>query len=85
MSTEALLLTPEEILALTGYRQPAAQLAELRRQGFQRARRNPAGTVVLERDHYVAVCAGQYGVSPSGEEQPKLRSQRAKHDAGRRA
>ena len=30
---------PDELQALTGYKQPAAQLAELQRQGYWRARR----------------------------------------------
>lgn len=47
-----LLLTPDELLALTGYKQPAAQLAELQRQGYWRARRAPiTGRVILERAH----------------------------------
>lgn len=54
----SLLLSTEEIIALTGYKQPAAQLTELKAQGFHRARRNAAGHVVLERAHYDAVCAG---------------------------
>lgn len=74
-----LLLSPEEVASLTGYRQPAAQLAELRRQGFHRARRNPAGTVVLERAHYEAVCAGQESQPPT--DQPKLRPPRLRFAA----
>lgn len=54
-----LTLTADEIHELTGYRQPAAQLAELHRQGFYRARRNVLGAVVLERAHYDAVAAGR--------------------------
>lgn len=53
-----LLLTDAELHALTGYRQSAAQLAELHRQGFARARRDRLGRVVLERAHYLAVCGG---------------------------
>ena len=33
-----LTLAADELCALTGYSQPAKQLAELRRQGFYRAR-----------------------------------------------
>ncbi len=54
----SLLLTQDELFELTGYKQPTAQVEELKRQGFYRARRNPAGTVVLERAHYEAVCSG---------------------------
>jgi hypothetical protein len=53
----SLILGPEEIQALTGYRVPSKQLEELRRQGFWRARRAPiTGRVILERSHYHAVC-----------------------------
>ena len=51
-----------DIIALTGYRQPAAQLRALHAQGFTRARRNAAGRVVLEGPHYRAVCAGRADV-----------------------
>lgn len=52
------LLSQAEIAEITGYVQPCKQVEELKRQGFWRARRNPAGAVVLERAHYEAVCAG---------------------------
>lgn len=52
------LLSLAEISEITGYVQPCKQVEELKRQGFWRARRNPAGAVVLERAHYEAVCAG---------------------------
>jgi Domain of unknown function (DUF4224) len=55
---EELTLRPDELVELTGYVKAGAQLAELRRQGFHRARRNALGKVVLERAHYAAVCAG---------------------------
>ncbi len=64
-----LILTPAEVEALTGYRSPAHQLAELLRQGFWRARRSVAGQVVLERAHYEAVCRGEAAPRPA----PKLR------------
>lgn len=64
-----LLLTPAEIAALTGYRMPHAQLAELHRQGFTRARRSPtSGSIIVERAHYLAVSAGH--VAP---QRPKVR------------
>jgi hypothetical protein len=53
-----LLLSEAELHALTGYRRPAEQLAELHRQGFSRARRNRLGRVVLERSHFEGVLAG---------------------------
>lgn len=69
----SLILSPEEIQQLTGYAQPAKQLAELRRQGFYRARRNVLGAVVLERGHYDAVVAGRE-TEPAA--QPTLRPPR---------
>ena len=64
-----LILNPDQIAALTGYRRPADQLRELHRQGFHRARRSPAGTVILERAHYEAVCRGDAQQQP----RPKVR------------
>lgn len=55
----SLVLTPEEIRELTGYAQPAKQLAELHRRGFVRAYRNRLGQVTLERAHYDAVARGE--------------------------
>jgi hypothetical protein len=59
--TDDLLMTPEELVSLTGYTRSSAQVEELHRQGFVRARRNALGTVVLERAHYLAVCSGTFG------------------------
>lgn len=69
-----LILSDDQLRELTGYRQPACQLRELHRQGFHRARRNPAGHVVLERAHYEAVCAGRE--AQAANDTPLLRSQR---------
>lgn len=67
-----LTLTADELAELTGYQQPARQLAELRRQGFMRARRSPTtGAVILERAHYEAVTHGQ-----RPEPRPKVRPPR---------
>ncbi len=54
-------LTPAEIEAITGYRTPSRQLQTLHARGFSRAYRDRLGKVVLERPHYDAVCAGQFG------------------------
>ncbi len=56
-----------------GYVQPAAQLAELHRQGYYRARRSRlTGEVILERAHYEAVNAG--ALAPiQREPEPSLR------------
>ena len=67
-----LLLSTEEIEALTGYRRPHEQITELHRQGFHRARRNRLGQVVLERGHYDSVVAARAGaVEEPG--RPKVR------------
>lgn len=61
MNTPPLTLSADEIIDLTGgYVLPAKQLAELRQQGFWRARRSRLdGRVILERPHYDAVCRAQ--------------------------
>lgn len=53
----SIVLTQDEIIAITGYRQPARQLTELHGRGFHRATLGRDG-VVLERAHYEAVCCG---------------------------
>lgn len=54
-----MILTESELIALTGYRLPSKQLEELHSQGFYRARINKvSGRVILERESYEAVCAG---------------------------
>lgn len=64
------VLESEELHRITGYRRHAEQLSELLRQGFYRARRSRVdGSVILERPHYDAVCAG--AALPANE--PKLR------------
>jgi hypothetical protein len=70
--TADLTLSPDELQAITGYAQPAKQVEELRRQGFWRARRNMAGSVVLERRHYEAVCAG--ATHQPADDGPRLRA-----------
>ncbi len=70
------ILEPDELQRLTGYRRPSDQLAELLRQGFYRARRSPSdGTVILERPHYDAVCAG--ASKPANEPRVRLRHKTA--------
>lgn len=54
-----LTLSDAELLEVTGYRQPAAQLRALHERGFWLARRAPiTGRVILDRAHYEAVCHG---------------------------
>ena len=66
-------LTESEVQALAGgLKQPARQLAELKRLGYWRARRSAiTGKVVLERAHYEAVCAGERRQAKG--HQPQLR------------
>lgn len=54
-----------------GYTQPRRQLQELRAQGFWRARLGRDHRVILEREHYKAVCAG--AVAPGTERVENLR------------
>lgn len=64
------VLTRTEIRELTGYKRANEQMAELLRQGFYRARRSRLdGSVILERPHYDAICAGARPPTNS----PKLR------------
>lgn len=53
-----LILTDDELHALTGYRTASRQLGVLSDAGFSRAR-IVMGKVVLERAHYEAVCRGE--------------------------
>lgn len=62
-----LTLSHDEICRLTGYTQLGRQLAELHRRGFWRARRGRVG-IILEREHYRAVCA-----SPAQSARPTVR------------
>ena len=69
-------LERDELERITGYRRPADQLAELKRQGFYRARRSPSdGSVILERPHYDAVSAGAQ--RPAQEPRVRLRTSHA--------
>ncbi|MBZ8138837.1 hypothetical protein CLD22_02845 [Rubrivivax gelatinosus] len=72
----SVVLSAEEIAALTGFRQPAKQLKELHKHGFWRARRLPNGAIILERAHYEAVCRGHLG-SPSSAEEARRREGQA--------
>ena len=73
VTPDPIRLTPEELIALTGYRRPAEQLAELHALGYWRARRNRLGEVVVERAHYQEVCAGTAKAPKSaGRAQPVL-------------
>jgi hypothetical protein len=54
-----LVLSPDELASLTGYKRPADQLRELHARGFYRARLGKVTrSVILERTHYDTVCAG---------------------------
>jgi hypothetical protein len=59
---DSIILSPDEVVNITGYRRAGDQLKELRSQGFHRARRSVAtGDVILERAHYLAVAEGPRG------------------------
>lgn len=68
------ILGEDQVVAITGgYKRPSDQLAELRRQGFFRARLSRiTGRVVLEREHYTAVCQGTSPTANSAT-RPKVR------------
>lgn len=69
---QSLTLSTSEIQVITGYKQPAKQEAELRRQGFYRVRRSERlGHIILERSHYESVCAG--GTAVANTPEPKLK------------
>jgi hypothetical protein len=69
-----LTFSPDELVEITGgLRQPAAQLRELHRQGFHRARRGSVGQVILERAHYEAVCSGRLAANDPGRPRPRVR------------
>jgi hypothetical protein len=66
-------MSEAEIKQITGYKRPGDQLAELRRQGFHRARRSrTTGHVILEREHYQAVCAGARSRERLSAEAPRV-------------
>lgn len=58
MSESAIVLSADELHALTGYEQPTKQLRVLHARGFTRAFIGRRG-VVLERSHYEAVTRGE--------------------------
>jgi hypothetical protein len=67
-----MILSPAEIQSLTGgYQRPKDQLAELRKQGFVRARIGMNGRVVLESAHYEAVCGGRFGLADPSAKGPR--------------
>lgn len=71
----SVILSEDELQALTGYKRPQDRVDELQRQGFYRARRAPSdGSVILERAHYDAVCAG----ARKPAEEPRLRPRMAR-------
>jgi hypothetical protein len=74
------ILSKEELQAITGYKPAAKQLEALHRAGFYRARLSPTGSVILERAHYDAVCAGT-----SQPQRPKITPPRDRRHATRLA
>jgi hypothetical protein len=77
MTDDDLILSEAEVQRLCGgLKRPADQLADLKDQGFYRARLGRiTRRVVLERAHYDAVCAGaSIAASPTTGARPKLRA-----------
>jgi hypothetical protein len=64
---DEICLSPAEIKRITGVHYPRRQLEELHRQGFWRARLGIRNEVILERAHYLAVCAGTTAAAASGD------------------
>lgn len=60
----SIVLSNEEIEALTGYKLATMQLERLRKDGFYRARIGRRG-VILERSHYDAVTRGEDSTAPA--------------------
>lgn len=70
----SIVLSPEELQALTGYKRPVDQLPKLQEMGFVRAFRTRAGRIILERSHYDAVTEGRFGPEQR-EEAPRQKAQ----------
>ena len=68
----SITLDEVEIAKITGYKRRAERLRELHRQGFYRARCNALGQIVLEREHYEAVCSGRDRAPVTIDRQPRL-------------
>lgn len=67
-----LVLSEDDIEALTGYTIATKQLQVLHRRGFHRAFINRLGTVVLERAHYEAVTCGAAPTEITGKKSANL-------------
>lgn len=57
--SDSIVMSVEELRALTGYKAATKQLNVLHRRGFLRAYIDRNGHVVLERTHYEAVTRGE--------------------------
>jgi hypothetical protein len=70
VESAGIVLSDDEILAITGYRRPADQLKRLHEMGFERAFIAKVGRkrVILDRAHHDAVTRGQYGGKPAANE-----------------
>lgn len=76
MSAQSIILSPEEIEAITQYKNATMQLEVLRRRGFYRAYIGRRG-VILERSHYEAVTRGQDEAPAAPRKVAKLTNLRA--------
>jgi hypothetical protein len=61
--TPSIALNAGELCAITGFERAPDQLRELLRCGFHRARKGGDGRVILERAHFLAVCAAPSAAS----------------------
>ncbi|MCK9687356.1 hypothetical protein [Scleromatobacter humisilvae] len=71
-NSDRLLLTAEEVSAVTGYVKPALQVRELHKQGFIRARVNVRNEVILERAYFDAICRGVAVATQAAPERPRI-------------
>lgn len=70
----SIVLSPEELQAVTGYKRPHDQLKVLHKLGFYRARIGAVTRqVVLERAHYDAISTGRVTPANGNEYRPRLR------------
>ncbi len=76
-----LVLTDEDIEALTGYATATKQLQVLQNRGFHRAYINRRGQVVLERAHFEAVSRGESHATALGSKAANLAFLRQKRAA----
>lgn len=68
----SIVLSEDEIIALTDYEASTKQLQVLHRRGFHRAYISRLGNVILERAHYEAVTRGEEPTTVAGRKSANL-------------